>query len=160
MRIVRSRVVSSWTTEWKAPEDRLRSLQSALHAARLTVVAGGDFDDWDLEVQCGVFAAVRIRLVVEEHGMGRQMARLRLWPRYSWSGVLVSAGLTALALAAGLDHAPGPAIVLGVMGAVATLRVLSECSCAMSSVVQSFADLSREPSRTSGDEIALKAVVK
>jgi len=157
MRIVRSQVVSSWATEWKAPEDRLRSLQSALHAARLTVVPGGDFDNWDLEVQCGVFAAVRTRLVVEEHGMGRQMARLKLWPRYSWSGVLVSAGLTALAVAAGLDHATGPAIVLGLISAVATFRVLSECSSAMSSVLQSFADLDREPSGTPGDGIAAKA---
>ncbi len=76
-------------------------MQSALQARVTGVVAGGDFDGWDLEVRGGRLGGVRALVVVEEHGAGRQLARLRAWPLCRVA-VLAEAGLVMLALLAAL----------------------------------------------------------
>ena len=66
---------------------------------------GGDYDDWDLEVGSGVFGNVRIRLVSEEYGSGKQFVRLRGYPRFSCLGLVLASSLAVLAWAAKSDHA-------------------------------------------------------
>ena len=55
--------------------------EEGLRAEGLALEIGGEFDRWDLEVRGGFFGCARLRLAVEEHGGGRQLARFRVWPR-------------------------------------------------------------------------------
>src|SRR2546429_7854036 len=98
----RPRTFRLWTEQWQAHEERLRSLKEALRANQAIVQAGGDYDRWDLEVRGGMFGATRVLVAVEEHGHGRQLLRLRPWPRGSPMG-----GAPTLVVAA---LSPTPAI--------------------------------------------------
>src|SRR5206468_4545463 len=89
-----------WSERWRAHDDWLHSIETSLRAAGARVVRGGPFDQWDLEVASGPFGSVRITTVIEEHGAGKQLARLRLSPRCSrWvlSTMVVSLGLAVIA---------------------------------------------------------------
>lgn len=70
-----------WCQSWRSLEQQLCQIESDLRRHDAVVVRGGDFDDWDLEIRGGVIGSVRLRMTVEEHGEGRQMFRLRAWPR-------------------------------------------------------------------------------
>jgi GT2 family glycosyltransferase len=107
-----------WSEEWRAPEERLRSLESSLRTQGGLLRRGGAYDAWDLELRAGVFGAARLCMAVEEHGAGRQMFRFRLYPRCT---TIASAAvwLTALlALGAAADGAWG---VTGILGAISAL---------------------------------------
>ena len=82
------------------------------------VVAGGDFDRWDLEIRGGRLSGVRALMVVEEHGAGRQFARLRAWPNCAGVAVAAEAGLVILALLAVLN---GAAMAAGILAGTAFL---------------------------------------
>jgi hypothetical protein len=58
---------------------------------------GGAFDRWDLEVLGGALGAVRVRTAIEEHGGGRQLLRVRAWPRVP-RPVAVAGALVAVLL--------------------------------------------------------------
>ena len=67
------------------------------------VVRGGDFDAWDLEVRGGVFGNARAALVIEEHGDGRQLVRLRTWPMALPVAMVMASVLAILATVAALN---------------------------------------------------------
>ena len=51
----------------------------------------------------GLLGNARLRMVVEEHGGGKQLVRFRTWPKYSATGVCLTLLLAVLAFgAAGL----------------------------------------------------------
>jgi len=93
-----------WSERWRPAHAWLGALEAELRAQRVPVLRGGAFDDWDLEVRGGNAGALRLRMAVEEHGQGKQLVRLRTWPRRSSRRVvalLVLAGLAALAAVGG-----------------------------------------------------------
>ena len=99
----RARTVASWSEHWRAPTERLAALESWLREQGQTVVRGGDWDRWDLELRQGWLAAARLLAGTEEHGRGRQLTRFRVWPRWSRfavASVSVTAGLAVGATAA------------------------------------------------------------
>ena len=104
---------------------------SDLRLGASIVRRGGDFDRWDLEVRGAVLGSARMLMGVEEHGRGRQMVRVRLWPRAAGAGlgaVVILAGLAAAAL---LDGA-GTASAMLVLAAVALgARIAWECGTAL-----------------------------
>jgi glycosyltransferase involved in cell wall biosynthesis len=116
--IFRPLVFTAWSERWLAPAEWVRSVQSALQAMGVPVVAGGDFDRWDLEIRGGRLGGVRALMVVEEHGAGRQFARLRAWPSCTGVAVAAEAGLVILALLAVLD---GAATAAGILAGTALL---------------------------------------
>ena len=67
------------------------------------VVRGGDYDRWDLEVRGGLVGTARAQLVIEEHGEGRQLARLRIWPVASAAAMVAASLSSLLATVAVLD---------------------------------------------------------
>jgi hypothetical protein len=87
MALPRPQVISIWTEYWQAPEKRLQLLETSLREDGTAVFRGGDFDRWDLTVKGGMLGAMRILMAVEEHGLGQQMVRFRVWPRYSSGGL-------------------------------------------------------------------------
>jgi GT2 family glycosyltransferase len=121
---------ATWTEHWQAPDTRLRDLQLALRTAGARVVPGGPYDRWDLQVQGGMFGAVRVLMAIEEHGAGRQLVRVRSWPKYSpWAIVLIALA-AGLSIWAALDHANVVPAVFGVVAGLLGLRVVQESAAA------------------------------
>jgi hypothetical protein len=69
-----------WSEEWQSLETRLTAIELILLDDRATVIRGGDFDRWDLGIHGGMLGSVRIMAMLEEHGAGKQLLRLRAWP--------------------------------------------------------------------------------
>ncbi len=82
----------------------------------------------------------RLRVAVEEHGAGKQLARFRTWPAYSPVGVVVIALFALLCGGAALDHAWIASAMLGTVAATLALRVLWECSVATAAVLNVLDD--------------------
>jgi GT2 family glycosyltransferase len=109
---------ATWCEHWRSASERLQALEGTLRAQGFATVRGGDFDRWDLEARDGALGVARVLVGIEEHGEGRQLVRVKVWPRFSrtWLG----AGAVMLALAAGAlaDGSATIAAVLGVSGAL------------------------------------------
>jgi hypothetical protein len=118
--------LSIWTEHWKAAEDRLRELELAVREARAPVVRGGPYDRWDLHARGGMLGAVRILVAIEEHGAGRQLVRVRFWPRYSVGAIVLTILLAGLSISAAVDHATVAAALFGVLAGLLALRALHE----------------------------------
>ena len=117
-----------WFEHWKAPAERLYAIETTLRTAGACVFRGGDFNRWDLEVRGGLLGASRLRMAVEEHGLGRQLVRFRVWPRLSKVGFVLTAMFAALASVAALDGAWMAAGVLGVVALLVAGRMVAECT--------------------------------
>jgi len=104
-----------WNEKGQSSIERLQAIESTLRGAAAVVRRGGDYDDWDLEVGSGVFGNVRLRLVSEEYGSGKQLVRLRGYPRFSLLGLVLASSLAGLACVAGSDHAWTATCVLGTL---------------------------------------------
>jgi len=104
----------------------------------VSVVSGGDFDEWDLEVRDGVFAAVRMRMAAEEHGGGKQLVRFRAAPVFSKGAVFLLIGVLGMSLGAAHDHAWIASGAIGVVAAILFARIFQDCATAMSAVVSTL----------------------
>jgi hypothetical protein len=147
--LLRARTVSVWAEEWRAAEDWLRDLQLELRQQGAIGFAGGGYDNWDLEIQGGMLGGVRTRMAVEEHGSNRQMLRFKIWPRCATLGVLLSLLMVSLSVAAGFDHAPAAAAVLGAIGLLAGGRLFSECALAMHNLTDALRAFETQSSNSS-----------
>jgi O-antigen biosynthesis protein len=116
------RTHSIWSEQWRAPDERVRRLEKALRRIGGVVFSGGDYERWDLYVRGGMLGSMRLRVAVEEHGAGRQLVRIRSWPRFSRIGAGVALGFSALAAGAAFD---GAWAATGVLAGVALLILVS-----------------------------------
>ena len=132
-----------WTERWQTPEERLLALERRLREAGVAVRRGGDFDRWDLEVRGGLLGTARLASLVEEHGTGRQLTRLRAWSRVSRPAAAVVAGLAALALGAAADGAGAVGAALGLAAAALAARALLEAGAAVGAVEEAWSALAR-----------------
>jgi glycosyltransferase involved in cell wall biosynthesis len=117
------RTVSVWHERWRSAEERLAELERRLRAGGLVVLRGGSYDRWDLELRGGTLGGARLRMTIEEHGAGKQMARYCAWPAWTarawaWTGGVV---LAAGGLAGGGMEAAG----VGVSGVALLFTVLA-----------------------------------
>jgi GT2 family glycosyltransferase len=113
---------SIWSERWRAPDERVARLDKTLRRIGGVVFSGGDYERWDLFVRGGMLGSMRLRVAVEEHGSGRQLVRIRSWPRFSRIGAAVAFAFVALAAGAALD---GAWTAAGTMAAVALVIVVS-----------------------------------
>jgi GT2 family glycosyltransferase len=133
------RELSLWSERWRQHESRLAELQQGLIEGGAVVYPGGSFDRWDLDVRTGPLGTVRLRTTVEEHGGGRQLTRVRVWPRLgtmAWGIPL----LVAVAAGAWLDGELALALVLAAAVALAAIVAAMDCGGAMG---LTLAELSR-----------------
>lgn len=131
----RRREFSVWSKHCQAPEERLLAIEAALRADHAAVIRGGAYDRWDLEVRGGIHGAARLLMAVEDHGAGRQLVRVRSWPRCRRKGLVGTAFILVLAVLAALT---GAWMVFGVLAAVGlglALRTVHECATALAAVV-------------------------
>jgi O-antigen biosynthesis protein len=74
------RTLARWDEQWRSPEDRLHEIERRLRESGAIVARGGNFDDWDLVVRGGLLGEAHLRMAIEEHGQGKQLVRLKIWP--------------------------------------------------------------------------------
>ena len=130
-----------WTERWQAVEDRLEAIEDRLKQDGASVLRGGGYDRWDLAVRGGLLGNARLRMAVEEHGGGKQLARFRIWPTCSPMGLYLTLPIAVLALGAALEGAWGAAFPLGVVALTLAIRTLAECSAATVSVLSAVGSL-------------------
>jgi GT2 family glycosyltransferase len=140
----RPRTVAVWSERWQAADERLRALQATLTGSGAAVRSGGAFDRWDLEVRAGAFGAARARLLAEEHGAGRQLVRVRAWPRPAATGVGVALLFAAGGAGAALSGAWVAGLVLGTAVALLALRIVRECAAATGAVLRALGTIAVE----------------
>ena len=128
--VPRVRQIARWTTQWKAPDERLHDLESALRTQGVIVRQGGDFDRWDLEVRVGLYGRARMLLAVEDTGSGTQFVRTRVWPRCPSLVALVGFAAGLVAVGAALDGAVVPSVIIGGLVALLLVQTLRECAAA------------------------------
>jgi GT2 family glycosyltransferase len=107
------RTVEIWSESWSDPKARVQALQDALAADGGFVRSGGPFDRWDLDLRAGPLGGVKIRTAVEEHGSGRQLMRVKIWPRASAWGMVALAIPALFLVLALLDGQVGMAATIG-----------------------------------------------
>jgi hypothetical protein len=137
-----------WIGRWRAPEERLHMVQTAIQATGAVVVPGGDYDRWDMEVRGGVCGRSRLLMAFEDSGSGTQLVRVRTWPRCSSFVALALAAAGLLSLIAAIDGAYGVSVILGLIAALLAWRMVRECGVAKRAIEDGLAlseILCREP---------------
>jgi GT2 family glycosyltransferase len=124
-------IISLWSERWEAIESRLSHLTSILKESDAPVIPGGDFDRWDLAVRGGLFGSVRSMAILEEHGGGKQLFRVRFWPKVPTPAIGLIVILTVLAGLAWLDHVYVAAVSLGLGTIAVTFLAYADCAIAM-----------------------------
>jgi hypothetical protein len=127
-----------WTEKWRAPEARLQSIEADLLSRGAPVQRGGEYDDWDLEVQGGFWGGARLLMAVEDHGAGNQYVRCRVRPKYSTGGLILSSMLTFLSAGAGLDGAWPICLLLGVGALASVYQTIRNCGGACAVILQAI----------------------
>jgi len=144
----RTRSWSAWTESWKAPEERLQSLESTLRAQREPVTRGNEFDSWDLEVRRGILGSARALMAVEDLGGGAQMVRFRVWPRLSAVALWLITPLFVLAASAGVYRAWPVSIALASAALGVLISAFVGCGQATGTYVSAVeqSGITKEPS--------------
>jgi len=146
------RVVTVWGETWYEPQVRIQALQDALAAKGGFVRSGGPFDRWDLDLRAGPLGGVKIRTAVEEHGSGRQLMRVKIWPRASAGGVIVVMLFALLSAYALLDGQIGIGTTIAIAIAILVALGVEGTGTAMSLALGELRRLQDEPRADSGDE--------
>jgi hypothetical protein len=120
-----------WSEQWYSPIEWLSVLERSLQSRRVLVRRGGDHDRWDLQTACGLLGGARLISTVEEHGGGKQLVRVRAWPRLSAAAIVLLPGAVLLAALAGADQAWAATVVLGSIALLGAYRSWRECSAAL-----------------------------
>jgi hypothetical protein len=120
-----------WSERWQDAGERLAAIEQALKKVGECVRRGGNFDRWDLEVRGGAFGGARLLMAVEEHGLGRQLVRVRTWPKIPAKMLVLVDGSALLSLGAARDHALVATTILGLPALLCGLRALRDCAAAV-----------------------------
>jgi len=77
-------------------------------------------------------------MAIEEHGAGRQLLRLRLWPKCSVKALLLPLLLAAISTGAAFQHTWAASVILSMGAMLLTLRTLQECAASTASVLRAL----------------------
>ena len=132
-----------WRESWRSPEEYLSEICQALKQQESVVIHGGDFDPWDLEIRGGLGGCLRLLMAIEEHGDGKQLIRLRAWPKIKLKMLTLGLLLMLLLTYAILDQAFVAAIILGLVNLGLLLTVLKDCGMASASYLHSVEKIGR-----------------
>jgi O-antigen biosynthesis protein len=133
------RTTVGWSTSWRSVQARLADIETGLRPHCMSVIRGGDYDRWDIHVRVGPLAAARLRATAEEHGHGKQLIRVRVWPRPSRGlGALLFFLVTICLLAVDSGDVLS-ALLLGFAAIFLVLRAAGEHAGAIRAVEDAFA---------------------
>jgi hypothetical protein len=129
------------TAAWTDPIERVASLLELLAARGLVLRSGGDWDRFDASISGGTLAGARLRTLVEEHGHGRQVLRVRAWPHLGRPvrGLLAALGTATVGLAL-TDHTEAAAVIAAA-ATVAALRCALESGRALRAIDHAVREL-------------------
>lgn len=127
-----------WHEQWQSATERLQHVETALRTGGNTVVRGGDYDRWDLEVRAGLLGSARTLMTIEEHGAGKQLIRFRSWPKCSKKGLALIGLCAALAVGSAVDQAWPSAIILGFGVVLLASRAFQECAGALATILHAL----------------------
>lgn len=136
-----SGVTSLWSEDWRDTSGWLAALDDGLRRTGARVLHGGNFDGWDLEARDGGLGAARVRIVAEEHGGGRQLLRIRWWPRVSGCVLFLAIAFKLLALLAAQSGAYLVTMFFALLAAALVARAGHECGAAVGAIRQASRDL-------------------
>jgi GT2 family glycosyltransferase len=137
----RRRSWTVWSESWRPLAARLGDVEALLRARGATVRYGGDCRRWDLEVRTGMMGGARALIAIEEHGAGKQLMRVRAWPRWSAKGTILTSLFALLAVGAAADGAGDAVIVLGGIALVLAGRALDESTAGLADLREAVATL-------------------
>jgi hypothetical protein len=140
-----------WSERWQSSQHWLESIEKALLKQNSLNRRGGDFDDWDLEIRGGLFGSVRSRMAIEEHGCGRQLIRLKVWPKISGMAASAAIVLTLLSVLAVIDHAVAAAVILGLAAIILGSHLLGDCAAARAACHETVSGIIRSTSSAHPD---------
>jgi O-antigen biosynthesis protein len=87
-----------WSEKWHSTEEWLTGIEKNLIGLKARVKRGGEFDAWDLHARNDLFSTSRCSLLIEEHGSGKQLVRLKY--RLQIAPFAIAACLSGLVLSA------------------------------------------------------------
>jgi GT2 family glycosyltransferase len=134
------RTRTAWSERWQSSDERLERIEAELQRTGGAILKGGDYDRWDLQVRGGLLGVARMRMAIEEHGGGRQLIRVRSWPKWSRVGLVATLWFGLLSAAAALN---GELLTSAILGAVALFTVVSsfrDCATATGLLLRSLDD--------------------
>jgi GT2 family glycosyltransferase len=123
-----------WSESWHTPAQWLETMERKVRSTGAGAFRGGDFDRWDLEVWGGMLGSCRLRMAVEEHGGGRQLVRLRSWPRQRPLVLALLALLAAGSADAGRSHAGMACAFLATATLLVAFQVVRQCGAALAAI--------------------------
>ena len=144
--IPRARRLEVWSETWRSQIAWLEDLEARLQLDRLPVQRGAGLDRYDIHAAGGLLGGARLLSAVEEHGGGRQMLRIRTWPKPALSAIVAAVASMALATIAGLDGSWAACVVLGLIAFAIVLRSALECSAALNSMAAATEELAASTS--------------
>jgi GT2 family glycosyltransferase len=144
------RSICVWSERWRSGEERLSEIESRLRAGGAVVTSGGEGDRWEHEVRGGSLSSGRLRMCLEEHGAGRQLARFRLYPHMSRIAATAGVVLGLFAVAAAATASVMALIVLAASAIALGARTAIESARAMGELAAAVADASDEDLEANG----------
>jgi glycosyltransferase involved in cell wall biosynthesis len=127
-------VFTRWSETWHAPEEWLTSMEEGLTTMNTRVRRGGDFDEWDIEARNGLFSYSRALLLVEEHGGGKQLLRLRCWSNFYSNSLVVLGGLLTLVVFATLEGEVVVSLALQLLTLLVGFRLVRSAASCMNTI--------------------------
>ncbi len=132
------RVITIWSERWSSAEERLQRVETMLQDAGACVLRGGSFDKWDITVRGGFFGSARLLSAIEDHGAGKQLIRMRLWPAWSAKALLPVFVFALIAAGAAIDSAFLTAVLLMAVAVVFAVRAFAESALATANMLQAL----------------------
>ncbi len=133
-----------WSESWHDLHTWIFRLQQSLTRHGVAHLPGRETSRWDLELRKGSLGVIRIRCVIEEHGRGRQLIRVRCWPRCFPPWLMFVLLFASLSVLAALDHSWIASSLLGIIGVVLGMPVLRDCGNAMGGLRSALNELGTE----------------
>ncbi len=139
-----------WSRHALSMEQWLQFMEAHLRSHGAVPLRGNEFDPWDLEVRGGFLGSARMFVAVEHHGDGRQLLRVRSWPRLSIGGVVLAFLFVALALDAVEDLSWVGLAVFGSVSVLLISRMVAECAGATAAFLGAVRKIEREEGPNGG----------
>jgi glycosyltransferase involved in cell wall biosynthesis len=142
------RSIALWSETWRPADEWLHTLENKLRERKVPVIAGGNFDSWDLRVRGGLFGSAHLLMAIEEHGANKQLLRFRIWPSCHFSSLVLILLLAMLSMIAVLDRSQLVTVLLGGLALLLAWRGARECSISANVLLEVQEELDQCPSDT------------
>jgi glycosyltransferase involved in cell wall biosynthesis len=120
---------SIWQEKWEDPTKTLFTLKEILQQHGTSVMPGGSYDDWDLELKGGLFGKTRLKMVTEEHGQGKQLKNflIKAKPSYAIITITIISSIISIATSLLMNSSIGTSISISFF-IVLLFLVARDCS--------------------------------